>query len=769
MPIYQNNVPFERQYIGARYVPKFYNGSHGAEWEDNAQYEPLTIVTYLANSYCSKKFVPALAGNPTITPDYWVCISNFNAQVEILQESIDSVAEEIGTLANLTTEEKRDIVRAINELVTRDTQIENKIGDLTELETTNKHDLVVAINDAYNSGGSADTKIGNLNNLTTEAKNNLVSAINEVDNNTDILSTSVGALNNLTTEAKNNLVSAINEVDTRIGTLNNLTTEAKNNLVSAINEVDSNANSVDTKVGNLNDLTTTDKTNIVAAINNITSIIPTNDYITPEKFGALGNDTNDDYNAIMDAIAECTTSHKPLYFANKTYKIGTAIEIQNVSFDIYSDMYATIHYAGNGAGVKIISANNRTIMIHVLGGYTTNTDSSCIEINSATSCNFYVSGGYGKYGLNLSATRGEGIQFNNFYIDNFMNCIDGIRLNATTGWINDNLFIGGRMTKFNSQFPSNMTGIHFENNRDFNNNVFLKTSVEGCTKGIWIERSGKNKFEAIRLEGCPTSIQLDSEAVTNYIEIGYRDSETGTPIDNGRFNTIIEGYTQLKNDYLLFESGDPRKCTYYNPNGKCEPLPYMVGLTNDAESSNIINGGASGDDYIWFNNDIKYFKFKTTNVDGLKLKFYVDVYNDTYYKFCIMFKDANGNILHNVNGYPDLTEGVINTNTMFSRTGTVGTPITVYVPTGAVLMYVGAYSLQSNNLCKMRIFTDVEHRTITPIQNGAIGLDAIPTKTNFAYAGDYCYNIDYTNNANIKGWLFDGTSWNEDYLYNPNT
>ena len=65
---------------------------------------------------------------------------------------------------------------------------------------------------------------GSLSNLTTDAKNNLVSAINEVDLHSDSTSSDLaneiaratgveGSLSNLTTDAKNNLVSAINEVD----------------------------------------------------------------------------------------------------------------------------------------------------------------------------------------------------------------------------------------------------------------------------------------------------------------------------------------------------------------------------------------------------------------------------------------------------------------------------------------------------------------------------------------------------------------------------
>lgn len=66
-----------RQYIGARYVPKF---ADPIAWDKANSYEALTIVTYLNNSYTSKKPVPA---NTEITDtEYWVVTGNYNAQVE---------------------------------------------------------------------------------------------------------------------------------------------------------------------------------------------------------------------------------------------------------------------------------------------------------------------------------------------------------------------------------------------------------------------------------------------------------------------------------------------------------------------------------------------------------------------------------------------------------------------------------------------------------------------------------------------------------------
>lgn len=85
-----------RQYIGARYVPKFYENSEGtAEWRGGVAYEPLTIVTYNSNSYTSKKSVPADVGNPSDNPEYWAATGNYNAQVEEYREEVINFKREI--------------------------------------------------------------------------------------------------------------------------------------------------------------------------------------------------------------------------------------------------------------------------------------------------------------------------------------------------------------------------------------------------------------------------------------------------------------------------------------------------------------------------------------------------------------------------------------------------------------------------------------------------------------------------------------------------
>lgn len=117
---------------------------------------------------------------------------------------------------------------------------EQSIGTLSDLQTTAKNNLVSAINELK---GKTDS-IGNLSNLTTSANTDLVVAINEVDAEANLNNQNIGTMTNLETTVKTSLVGAINEVNTgknnnatNIGNLSNLNTTDKSSLVNAINEI----------------------------------------------------------------------------------------------------------------------------------------------------------------------------------------------------------------------------------------------------------------------------------------------------------------------------------------------------------------------------------------------------------------------------------------------------------------------------------------------------------------------------------------------------
>lgn len=82
-----------RQYVGARYVPKF---ADPVEWNSALSYEALTIVTHLGNSFTSKKPVPA--GVDIGNGEYWANTGNYNAQVTELANQVTTYKTQVTEL-----------------------------------------------------------------------------------------------------------------------------------------------------------------------------------------------------------------------------------------------------------------------------------------------------------------------------------------------------------------------------------------------------------------------------------------------------------------------------------------------------------------------------------------------------------------------------------------------------------------------------------------------------------------------------------------------
>lgn len=114
-----------RQYIGARYVPKFFDDGKGSsEWISGLSYEPLTVVTHLGNTFTSKKPVPA---NTEITDtNYWVVTGNYNAQVEEYRQETVRVANDLAT-----------------EVANRESADNNILKNIEDAKDANKTEIVL--------------------------------------------------------------------------------------------------------------------------------------------------------------------------------------------------------------------------------------------------------------------------------------------------------------------------------------------------------------------------------------------------------------------------------------------------------------------------------------------------------------------------------------------------------------------------------------------------------------------------------------------------
>lgn len=122
----------------------------------------------------------------------YIAISNITAgDAYVINSNIRhfTIEDIIGHLTDLTTVDQRNIVAAINELVSSISAVDAKIGDLNNLSTTDKSSVVNAINDEVTARANADialgNDIGNLSNLNTTDQSSLVNAVNEVISDTD--------------------------------------------------------------------------------------------------------------------------------------------------------------------------------------------------------------------------------------------------------------------------------------------------------------------------------------------------------------------------------------------------------------------------------------------------------------------------------------------------------------------------------------------------------------------------------------------------------
>ena len=141
----------------------------------------------------------------------------------VLQAQITTNFNNIGTLQELTTDAKDDLVKAINEVDAHADANKSEIGDLSTLTTDEKTTIVGAINEVDAHADANKAEIGDLNTLTTDEKATLVGAINEVDNHADNATT----LANNAVATANGAVAMANEAKTTAQT-------AENNANSAV-------------------------------------------------------------------------------------------------------------------------------------------------------------------------------------------------------------------------------------------------------------------------------------------------------------------------------------------------------------------------------------------------------------------------------------------------------------------------------------------------------------------------------------------------------
>ena len=175
-------------------------------------------------------------------------------------------------------------------------------------------------------------------------------------------------------------------------------------------------------------------------------------YVTPEQFGAVGDGTNDDTNAINQSLA----SGKPIYFSAKTYKVSSSLTLQTGT-----RMY------GNGAKIFFVPKTELYFGLHLL-----NISDVLIKdfyFDSERTQTGWAPAGHTRKDLSTSLVDCiciqnskdiiiENCNFNNMESDFWMQ-------NATAGYLSGNIIIRNWYSRNSSMplFANNSTNVIIEN------------------------------------------------------------------------------------------------------------------------------------------------------------------------------------------------------------------------------------------------------------------------------------------------------------------
>jgi hypothetical protein len=276
-------------------------------------------------------------------------------------------------------------------------------------------------------------------------------------------------------------------------------------------------------------------------ITKLRNYLPLSDFaISVKSYGAVGNGTTDDSDAIIAAenAVVALGGNATLLIPNGTYKITKNIRIRcNLNAS-----QATINYFGTGTAITIgdesapATVTSRRIyhLPRVINmSRTTGWDGTSIGIKAVNlnGCHVFVTliQDFEK-GLNVYGYS-QGNAYNNYYLGTLWENHKNIVLDGdATGWVNQNQFFGGRLQQTLSKGATlddtNANHLDMSSTIQPNNNTFIGTSFEGDNIAYYrIDISGRyNAFYNCRYEaqnGSTPRIHYRSTANNNKIDGGY--------------------------------------------------------------------------------------------------------------------------------------------------------------------------------------------------------------------------------------------------------
>ena len=132
-------------YIGARYVPIF---ADPVEWDDEREYEPLTIVIHNGDCYTSKCYVPKgaqLPPYPEGQTKYWVKTSDYNGQFADLKKTVLDLSRLVEQFQK-DNKTFTDLINGWNEKVIQWEKDMTAWGERLDTVESNVADLTTSLN-----------------------------------------------------------------------------------------------------------------------------------------------------------------------------------------------------------------------------------------------------------------------------------------------------------------------------------------------------------------------------------------------------------------------------------------------------------------------------------------------------------------------------------------------------------------------------------------------------------------------------------------------
>lgn len=306
-------------------------------------------------------------------------ISNLKNYVD---DQVAAINDIIGSLDDLTTENKTDVVTAINEVLTT---INSLIGDLNDLGTTDKNNIVDAINELVSSISTAvsgiNNTIGSLSYLDTTDKSSVVNAINEVLNSSEddlepLFNNIVGkkilvigdSISDESTDRPHNWVYTLRNTLSGIATVDNASVSGRT-MVALASQIDS------------------------ITVSNYDYIIiqhGTNDYHSNTYLGTFGTSYSSRYTDAVRKVAESIIARNvnaQIVFITPTYRTH-AMPINGVGYNMDCYRAPIVAYCRrnglmfiNGDDLPFLSANSSYLSRYMPDGLHPNDNYSLIMSN----------------------------------------------------------------------------------------------------------------------------------------------------------------------------------------------------------------------------------------------------------------------------------------------------------------------------------------------------------------------------------------------------